>query len=66
MAFLTETGRVPLPLVPGVPLHNKGNYIVRLGHVVKWLGEQAEALDVEVFPGIAATEVCDCLIRFLL
>ena len=34
-----------------------GNYVVRLGHVVQWLGEQAEALGVEVYPGYAASEV---------
>lgn len=34
------------------------NYLkVRLGHVVRWLGERAEELGVEVFPGIAAQEV---------
>lgn len=38
-------------------MDNHGNYIVRLGHVVQWLAEQAEALGVEVYPGIAATEV---------
>lgn len=38
-------------------MHNKGNYVVRLGNVVKWLGEQAENLGVEVYPGIAASEV---------
>lgn len=31
--------------------------MVRLGHVVKWLGEQAEALGVEIYPGYAASEV---------
>lgn len=36
---------------------NHGNYIVRLGHFVSWLGEQAEALGVEVYPGYAAAEV---------
>lgn len=36
---------------------NHGNYIVRLGHLVSWLGEQAEALGVEVYPGYAAAEV---------
>lgn len=41
----------------GFPMHNKGNYVVRLGHVVKWLGEQAEALGVEIYPGCAASEV---------
>lgn len=54
---MTKTGRVPVPLVPGVPLNNHGNYIVRLGHVVRWLGEQAEKLGVEIFPGIAAQEL---------
>ena len=58
MAILKENGgSIPIPLLPGVPLHNKGNYIVRLGHVVKWLGEQAEQLGVEIFPGYAAAEV---------
>ncbi len=37
--------------------HNDGNYVVSLGAVVKWLGEQAEALGVEVFPGFAAAEL---------
>ena len=32
----------------GMPMHNDGNYIVRLGRFVKWLGEQAEELEVEV------------------
>ena len=36
---------------------NHGNYVVRLGHVVRWLGEQAEQLGVEVYTGIAASEV---------
>lgn len=38
-------------------MDNRGNYVVRLGHLVQWLGEQAEALGVEVYPGYAATEV---------
>ena len=37
--------------------HNHGCYIVRLGYVVKWLAEQAEALGVEIFPGFAAAEI---------
>lgn len=36
---------------------NHGNYIVSLGNVVRWLGQQAEALGVEIFPGFAAAEV---------
>lgn len=56
-AILTETGRIPVPILPGLPMHNHGNYIVRLGNVVRWLGEQAEALGVEIYPGYAASEV---------
>lgn len=41
----------------GFPMRNHGNYVVRLGHVVQWLGEQAEELGVEIYPGIAASEV---------
>lgn len=40
-----------------MPMNNHGNYVVRLGHLVKWLGEQAEALGVEVYPGYAAAEI---------
>ena len=56
--FLTETGSRATPqwLLPEC-FHNEGNYIVRLGHVVRWLGEQAEALGVDIFPGFAAKEV---------
>ena len=38
-------------------MNNHGNYVVRLGHLVKWLGEQAEELGVELYPGYAASEV---------
>ena len=38
-------------------MHNHGNQIVRLGHFVRWLGSQAEELGVEIYPGIAATEI---------
>ena len=56
--FLNEAGgrRVPNGLLPDCFL-NHGNYIVRLGNVVKWLGEQAEALGVEVYPGFAGAEI---------
>jgi len=57
LGLLTEKGRIPVPILPGIPLNNHGNYIVRLGHFVKWLGEQAEALGVEIYPGCAATEI---------
>lgn len=53
--FLTETGAFKLPTPP--QMHNEGNYVVSLGEVTRWLGEQAEALEIEVFPGFAAAEV---------
>jgi electron-transferring-flavoprotein dehydrogenase len=56
--FLSETGskRTPDWLVPR-NFHNDGCYVVRLGFVTKWLGEQAESLGVEIFPGFTAAEV---------
>ena len=48
--------KVPGLFVPS-PMHNKGNYIVSLGRLCQWMGEQAEALGVNVFPGFAASEV---------
>ncbi|MBP7568202.1 MAG: NAD(P)/FAD-dependent oxidoreductase, partial [Burkholderiaceae bacterium] len=57
MFFGEQSGlRVPNFMLPP-NFQNHGNYIVRLGHVVKWLSEQAEALGVEIFPGFAAAEV---------
>ncbi|TAM90920.1 MAG: electron transfer flavoprotein-ubiquinone oxidoreductase [Candidimonas sp.] len=56
--FLTKKKAMSTPhwLLPAC-FRNHGNYIVRLGHVTRWLGEQAEALDVDLFPGFAATEI---------
>ena len=56
--FLSETGAKKTPdfLVPDC-FHNHGNYVISLGAVTKWLGEQAEALGVEIFPGFTAAEV---------
>ncbi|HXU52285.1 MAG TPA: electron transfer flavoprotein-ubiquinone oxidoreductase [Casimicrobiaceae bacterium] len=48
--------RVPSALMPPL-MSNRGNYIVSLDNVCRWLGEQAEALGVEIYPGFAATEV---------
>ena len=48
--------RTPGLFVPR-PMHNKGNYIISLGRLCQWMGEQAEALGVNVFPGFAASEV---------
>lgn len=48
--------RVPDLFVPAT-MHNQGNYIVSLGNLCRWLGEQAERLGVEVFPGFPAADV---------
>ena len=56
--FLSETGAITTPSLFMPPaMHNHGNYIVSLGNFVRWLGEQAEAVGIEVYPGFAAAEV---------
>jgi electron-transferring-flavoprotein dehydrogenase len=52
----TSATRTPDFFVPEC-MHNEGNYVISLGAVTKWLGEQAEALGVEIFPGFSAAEV---------
>lgn len=47
--------RIPGWLQPPL-MHNRGNYIVSLGNVCKWLAQQAEALGVEIYPGFPAAE----------
>jgi electron-transferring-flavoprotein dehydrogenase len=56
--FLTETKAYATPhfMVPKA-LTNHGNYVISLGNVVRWLGQQAEALGVEIFPGFPAAEI---------
>jgi electron-transferring-flavoprotein dehydrogenase len=56
--FLSEkkSFRTPNFLLPGC-FQNHGNYVISLGSVTRWLGQQAEALGVEIFPGFAAAEV---------
>jgi len=58
LMFLTETGSLTLPnaLLPAC-FHNDGNYIISLGDVCRWLGQQAEALGVEVYAGFAGAEI---------
>nr|CAD7394370.1 unnamed protein product [Timema cristinae] len=56
-SYLTQSSTIPIPILPGMPMYNHGNYVVRLGHLVRWLGEQAESLGVELYPGYAASEV---------
>lgn len=57
--FLTSAKKavkMPNLFVPA-PMHNKGNYVASLGNVCRWLAEQAEAMEIEIFPGFAAAEI---------
>ncbi|MEB0023844.1 electron transfer flavoprotein-ubiquinone oxidoreductase, partial [Actimicrobium sp. CCI2.3] len=56
--FLTETKSYKTPnwMLPGC-FQNHGNYVISLANVVRWLGQQAEALGVEIFPGFPAAEI---------
>ena len=52
----TAATKVPNSLLPKC-FHNEGNYVISLANVCRWLGEQAEALGVEIYPGFAGAEV---------
>ncbi len=56
--FLRQNGAIKIPdfILPKA-MHNEGNYVISLASLVRWLGEQAEAMGVDVFPGFAAVEV---------
>ena len=56
--MLGEAGQIRIPNFPMPPLmSNHGNYIVSMGNVCRWMAEQAEALGVEIFPGMACSEL---------
>ncbi|TVY54990.1 putative electron transfer flavoprotein-ubiquinone oxidoreductase, mitochondrial [Lachnellula cervina] len=55
MRFLTKSSTIPIPHPP--QMNNHGNYIVSLNQFTRWLGERAEELGVEVYPGFAASEI---------
>lgn len=56
--YLSNKWSVKLPnfFIPK-PTHNHGNYIVSMANVCRWLAEQAEAMEVDIYPGFAASEV---------
>ena len=56
--FLTEKKAYQTPgsMVPAC-FENHGNYVISLGNVVRWLGQQAETMGVEIFPGFPAAEI---------
>lgn len=53
--FLSKNKAFPFPVPP--QMHNRGNYIISLCELARWLAEQAEELGIEIFPGFAAAEV---------
>jgi len=56
--MLGEAGALRIPNLPMPPLmSNHGNYIVSMGNVCRWMAEQAEELGVEIFPGMACSEM---------
>ena len=55
--YLTATRAFRLPTPP--QMHNAGNFIVSLGNVCRWLGQQAESLGVEIYPGFPAAELLE-------
>ncbi|WP_017998628.1 electron transfer flavoprotein-ubiquinone oxidoreductase [Paracoccus sp. N5] len=56
--ILGPQGQVRVPNWPMPPLmSNHGKYIVSMGNVCRWLAEQAEALEVEIFPGMACSQL---------
>ena len=57
MLLQNETGAINVPMLFAPGFHNKGNYVISLANVCRWLAEQAEAMGVEIYPGFAAAEV---------
>lgn len=55
MRFLTKSSAIPIPAPP--QMNNHGNYIISLNQFCKWLGERAEEVGVEIYPGFAASEI---------
>lgn len=55
MRFLTKNRAIPIPAPP--QMNNHGNFIISLNQFTKWLGERAEEIGVEIYPGFAASEV---------
>ncbi len=56
--ILGAGGKIRIPNWPMPPLmNNHGNYIVSMGNVCRWMAEQAEALGVEIFPGMSCSEL---------
>src|SRR4051812_45521886 len=56
--FFTQSAAIALPHILFPPLmSNRGNYIISLSNLCKWLGQQAESLGVEIYPGFPAHDL---------
>jgi electron-transferring-flavoprotein dehydrogenase len=54
--FLTETGKIPAPILPP-PLRNHGNFVISLNKLVRWLGKKCEDAGIDIFPEFPGWEM---------
>src|ERR1044072_1247508 len=54
--FLTETGKIPLPILPP-PLQNHGHFVISINKFVRWLGDKCEAAGVNIFSAVGRGHV---------
>ena len=57
LLFLLENIGLPVPSFVMPPMNNHGNYVISLGNLCRWLGEYAENIGVEIFPGFPASKI---------
>ena len=55
--FVSASTSVPIPTLLATTFKNHGNYIMSLGNFCRWLAEQAEALEIDIFPGFTASHL---------
>ena len=57
LLFLLKNIGIPIPAFVMPPMNNHGNYVISLGNLCRWLGQQAENLGIEIFPGFPASKL---------
>ena len=57
LLFLLKNIGIPVPTFVMPPMNNHGNYVISLGNLCRWLGQQAENLGIEIFPGFPASKL---------
>ena len=63
--LINENSSISVPLLFAPTFKNHGNYIISLANLCRWLGDYAEGLGVDIFPGYTASEIIyedDCVI----